>query len=633
MIRIQNINKKYSAQEVLKNINLGFREKELVMILGPSGSGKTTLLNVMAGIEKSDAGDVYYGCENISKYNGKKLDYYRSNNISYIFQDYNLINYLTVDDNLLISSKLKGKKLSKESINAGLNTFGLYGSSKKTPLLLSGGEKQRVAILKSLLCDSKVLFGDEPTGALDSCNAEVVMDIFKEISRDRLVILVTHNEELAKKYADRIIRLKDGIVEEDTNPYFEKISLKYNIKKTRLNYFSAVKMAMKNLSTKKSRTYLTVLAFSVGLISLGLVLSLSKGFKQEIKTFEEKSLYNYPLIISEKGNDVNKAFTKKEEYQEGIINIREESSMEVTNKIDEELLSRVKKLDSNLVAGVSLYKKIDDEFIDYSIVNPTNDYFNLLFGNFPDNKKEVLLLLDSNNSISKSLAKYLKIVDENYESIIGKKIIVNKKTLKIVGIVQSDKAYFTDLSGILYSAEAFDNKIKDIYIFPQNYESKQKINELLKDYNIIDDSKTVVDLTSTFINGISYVLIAFSFISLFVSIIMIAIISYISVLERYKEIGILKTMGATARDIKRLFLSENILIGLLSSVISLEIISFLAKIINKYVVNEIGIKNIIVVSKEIIILMLFISITLTYIAGLIPARIASRKKVIDILKT
>ena len=295
MLKLKNVSKIYNNQKVLDNISLDLREKELVIILGESGSGKSTLLNIISAIEKPDSGDIIFGTENLIKINNKKLDYYRNNYIDYIFQSYNLINYLNILDNIILSSKIKKNKIKDNDIKEVLNKLRIDKVAKNDILTLSGGETQRGAIARTLLNNSKILLCDEPTGAVDSKNSLNIMNILKEISKEKLVIVVTHNESLAKKFAKRIIKIKDGKIIKDTDPYISNSKLKVNLKRNKLSYISTLNMSMKNMKFKKMRTFLTMLAFSISLISLSIVLSISSGFNKEIEKFEKETLFNYPL--------------------------------------------------------------------------------------------------------------------------------------------------------------------------------------------------------------------------------------------------------------------------------------------------------------------------------------------------
>ena len=633
MIRINNITKIYNKRKVLNNININFREKEFVAVLGPSGCGKSTLLNIISAIEKPDEGSLFLGNLNIFKLPKKKQDYYRNNYVNYIFQNYNLINYLNVLDNLLISNKLKGEKYNKEEMFKILNKLNIKNLSKKNINILSGGEQQRVAITRSLINNCNILLADEPTGALDSKSSINIMEILKELSKEKLVIMVTHNKELAYKYASRIITLEDGIIIKDSNPYNNINKNIYKLKKNKLSFCNSLLMSIKNIKNKRFRTFLITLAYSVGLISLALVLSISNGFNNEIKNFEKEVLYNYPIIISKESLSIDNIFENKNiTYQENKINVHKSNKI-ITNNIDDVLINKVEKINKNKINGIAYYKDINTSINDYLLVNHNNNYFDLLEGRYPVKENEILLLLDNNNSVNEIFAKKLNIENINYKEIIGQSIIINNKELLFTGIVKSNDNYYKESFGILYNSNIFEEEIISIEIFPKDYKSKQELKKYLKDYNIVDDSESVLKIIRNFVNTISYILIAFSIISLIVSIIMIFIVSYISVLERKKEIGILKTLGASSKDIKKLFLSENIIIGFLSSVITLEIVNVLGNLINNFIYKKIEISNIVNPTSKIILLIIIISITLSYISGLIPARIASKKKVVDILKS
>ncbi|MDD4407375.1 MAG: ABC transporter ATP-binding protein, partial [Bacilli bacterium] len=251
MIRLEKITKKYNERKVLNDLSINFREKEFVAILGPSGCGKSTLLNIISGVEKPDYGDLFLGDLNISKLNKKKQDYYRNNYISYIFQNYNLISYLNVLDNLIISSKLKGKDISKKEINNILCDLKIDKISKNNVKLLSGGEQQRTAIARSLTSEAKIILADEPTGALDSINSINIMEILKDLSKDKLVIMVTHNEKLARKYATRIIKMTDGKIINDNKLYRKINNNKYELKKNKLSLLNTIMMTFKNIKNKK----------------------------------------------------------------------------------------------------------------------------------------------------------------------------------------------------------------------------------------------------------------------------------------------------------------------------------------------------------------------------------------------
>ena len=346
------------------------------------------------------------------------------------------------------------------------------------------------------------------------------------------------------------------------------------------------------------------------------------GFNKELDSLNKSSFFNYPLVIS-KNNYVDN-FSNKVENKNGV-NVKKGSF--VTNEIDDKLISLVNNIDKKYVNGITYYRDIDYEFKSISYVNPSNNYFYLVSGRMPENKNEVMILYDEEDSISDKLYNYL---DVSNNGLINNIFKVNDKELIITGIVKSNNDYFKSLSGILYSNDLFDNEITDIYIYANNLNSKNKIKELLKDYEIFDNAEEVVNLIKKMVDGISLVLILFSVISLIVSMIMIFVISYISVMERNKDIGIYKSIGFRNKDIKNLFIVENLIIGMCSFYLTMIFILLVSNVINKFVYSYINFEHIMSLDILNIILLFFLSLILCYVASFIPAKIASNKKIVDI---
>lgn len=618
MLELKNICKKYD-REVLKKINLKFGNKGFICLVGESGSGKTTLLNIIGGLEQPDSGKVIFNGNNI-----KNIDssFYSNQLVSFINQNYNLIDKYTVLENILLPIELRRIR-SPCNVDNILKMLGIYSLKNKKVISLSGGEKQRVAIARCIVQNTRVILADEPTGALDSENAYGVMRILKNLSKQKLVIVVTHNIELANSFADDIIKIYDGKICSklkviNKNKYFK---IKCN-RKIKLSFIKLVKYAIKNLNNKLLRNILTILAFTIGLLSLGIVLSIKTGFNKELDSLNKSSFFNYPLVIS-KNNYVND-FSNKVENKNGV-NVKKGSF--VTNEIDDKLISLVNNIDKKYVNGITYYRDIDHEFKSISYVNPSNNYFYLVSGRMPENKNEVMILYDEEDSISDKLYNYL---DVSNNGLINNIFKVNDKELIITGIVKSNNDYFKSLSGILYSNDLFDNEITDIYIYANNLNSKNKIKELLKDYEIFDNAEEVVNLTKKMVDGISLVLILFSVISLIVSMIMIFVISYISVMERNKDIGIYKSIGFRNKDIKNLFIVENLIIGMCSFYLTMIFILLVSNVINKFVYSYINFEHIMSLDILNIILLFFLSLILCYVASFIPAKIASNKKIVDI---
>lgn len=618
MLELKNVCKKYD-RDVLKKINLKFGNKGLICLVGESGSGKTTLLNIIGGLEQPDSGKVIFNGNNI-----KNIDssFYSNQLVSFINQNYNLIDKYTVLENILLPIELRRIR-SPCNVDNILIMLGIYSLKNKKVISLSGGEKQRVAIARCIVQNTRVILADEPTGALDSENAYGVMRILKNLSKQKLVIVVTHNTELANAFADSIIKIADGKICNklnviNKNKYFK---IKYN-RKIKLSFIKLVKYAINNLNNKLLRNILTILAFTIGLLSLEIVLSIKTGFNKELDSLNKSSFFNYPLVIS-KNNYVDD-FSNKVENKNGV-NVKKGSF--VTNEIDDKLIGLVNNIDKKYVYGITYYRDIDYEFKSISYVNPSNNYFYLVSGRMPENKNEVLILYDEEDSISDKLYNYL---DVSNNGLINNVFKVNDKELMITGIVKSNNDYFKSLSGILYSNDLFDNEITDIYIYANNLKAKNMIKDLLKDYEIFDNAEEVVNLTKKMVDGISLVLILFSVISLIVSMIMIFVISYISVMERNKDIGIYKSIGFRNKDIKNLFIVENLIIGMCSFYLTMIFILLVSNVINKFVYSYINFEHIMSLDILNIILLFFLSLFLCYIASFIPAKIASNKKIVDI---
>ena len=306
MLEIKNITKIYKTgsftQKALDKVSINFRESEFVSILGPSGSGKTTLLNIIGGLDKYDSGDLVINEISTKKYKDRDWDSYRNHRIGFVFQSYNLIPHQSVLSNVELALTLSGisKKERRKRAVKVLKEVGLADHIHKKPNQMSGGQMQRVAIARALINNPDILLADEPTGALDSETSTQIMNLLKKISKDKLVIMVTHNPELANEYSNRIISLKDGKIIDDTNPYDgkENYESKYvKPKKTSMSFFTALTLSLNNLMTKKGRTFLTAFAGSIGIIGIALILSLSNGVDKYIERVQEDALTSYPLTL------------------------------------------------------------------------------------------------------------------------------------------------------------------------------------------------------------------------------------------------------------------------------------------------------------------------------------------------
>lgn len=315
MLQIKQIRKQYKTgdlvQTALDGVSLTLRDNEFVAILGPSGSGKTTLLNVIGGLDRYDSGDLIINGISTRKYSDRDWDSYRNHTIGFVFQSYNLIPHQTVLANVelaLTISGISGAERRRRATKA-LEDVGLGDQLHKRPNQMSGGQMQRVAIARALVNDPDILLADEPTGALDSDTSVQIMELLKEVAKDRLVVMVTHNPELAYAYANRIVRVKDGHIVDDTNPYEAPVALAEpkhrNMGKSSMSFFTAMSLSFNNLRTKKARTILTAFAGSIGIIGIALIMSISTGFQLYIDRIQEDTLSNYPLSITSESSDMS----------------------------------------------------------------------------------------------------------------------------------------------------------------------------------------------------------------------------------------------------------------------------------------------------------------------------------------
>lgn len=342
MLQVKNIHKQYKTgdliQTALDNVSLNLRDNEFVAILGPSGSGKTTLLNIIGGLDRYDKGDLIINGISTKKYKDRDWDSYRNHTIGFVFQSYNLIPHQTILANVELSLTISGLSKSKRREKAikALEQVGLANQIHKKPNQLSGGQMQRVAIARALVNDPDIVLADEPTGALDSDTSIQVMELLKKVAKDRLVVMVTHNPELAEDYATRIVNIKDGKILSDTNPYIiEKEKnpkpVHKNLGKTTMSFLTCLSLSFNNLKTKKGRTILTSFAGSIGIIGIALILSLSNGANIYIKSVEEDTLSEYPLQIQSTGIDMSSLLidtnNESEKQNEGDIAV----SKKITN--------------------------------------------------------------------------------------------------------------------------------------------------------------------------------------------------------------------------------------------------------------------------------------------------------------
>lgn len=768
MLQIKDVKKSYTTgdftQHALKGVSLDFRKNEFVAILGPSGSGKTTLLNIIGGLDRYDDGDLIINNKSTKKFKDTEWDAYRNNCIGFIFQNYNLISHISVLENVEMGMTLSGVSASKRKKKAleVLDRVGLKEHAHKKPNQLSGGQMQRVAIARALANDPDIILADEPTGALDSKTSVQIMELITEIAKDKLVIMVTHNPELAKEYATRIIELKDGELISDSNPIKaeEKNKKKFNIKKTAMSFATALNLSFNNIKTKKGRTLLTAFASSIGIIGIALILALSNGFDIQIDKFERDTLSSMPIMISSQAMEMN------EENMESMHNIVSPTGADAysddkyiypqkpmeetilhTNNITSDYVDYIEKIDNDLISGISYnratslniignvngtYRPIADQTFFASIPKKLDetstsgvieDNYDILAGNIPSNKNELILIIDSKNRVSTEVLNYFNLDIEqekiDFEKIIGQelKLVLNNDyyrslgdyytlntnyeelynsdsvvTLKIVGIARGKEGNMlvANGNGIGYTEELVEfvidnNKESEIVkkqqdvdynvltgekfaeedgkstketflsylgadsipmlisIYPKDFDSKDQIIEYLDDYNekkndeekilYTDMGSMISSLSGGIMDAITVVLIAFSSISLVVSSIMIGIITYISVLERTKEIGVLRALGARKKDIRRVFNAETFIIGISSGTLGIIIARLLVFPANAIIKNLTDLADVAKLNPLHAIMLIAISVLLTVIGGYIPAKVASKKDPVESLRS
>ena len=858
MLQCKNIVKDYVSGDgtvhALKDVTLSFRENEFVSILGQSGCGKTTFLNIIGGLDQYTSGDLVINGKSTKDYKDKDWDTYRNHQVGFVFQSYNLIMHQSVLSNVELALTLTGvgKEERKKRAIEALKQVGLSDQIHKKPTQMSGGQMQRVAIARALVNNPDIILADEPTGALDSATSIQIMNILKEIAKDKLVIMVTHNPELADTYSSRIIRLKDGKVQSDSNPYVdeEKKNDLSVLKKPSMSFKMACSLSLNNLMTKKARTFLTSFAGSIGIIGIALIMSLSNGMQTYIDTMENDTMASYPIEIQSNSSDMSSLMStmmgmgkKSKSHSDSKIHSRPyvEDVLESLSSSKKNNLSAFKSFiesnqgksirksakaieydynlnlqvyneqtDSGLVQvspnglldklGMSDMMSLQSQFMDSS--STTNDEvwlslpeskklrddeYQLVDGKWPEQYNEVVLEVDENNEITdyalyslgllnqddlvknyneilkgntdnisktnlKSYSKdellnlkfklvlnsdlYQKVngvwIDQSDDETYMKEVVANSPEIKVVGIIKpSDSTVSkTTMGGVYYTKDMekyVTGKTKDseivqeqeanpniniftglefssgesismsnltdeqkmqlssmsqeelmnyintyndnvnatyesnltklgvvdystpskISLYASSFDGKEKLGDLITKYNKKQEKAdkksnvityndfigTMLSSVTSVVNIISYVLIAFVSVSLIVSSIMIGIITYISVLERTKEIGILRSIGASKKDISRVFNAETFIIGLISGGLGILITLILNIPISMVVENMTRVSNIAKLPLLGGLGLILIDLVLTVIAGLIPARIASKKDPVEALRS
>ena len=801
MLKLEGITKDYKSGDgvvhALKGINLEFRRTEFVSILGHSGCGKTTMLNIIGGLDRYTDGDMSIDGVSTKKYKDVDWDTYRNIRIGFVFQSYNLIQHLTILDNVAMAMTLSGVGLAERKRRAeeALRIVGLEGQMKKLPNQLSGGQMQRVSIARAIVNNPEIILADEPTGALDSATSVQIMELLKEISRTKLVIMVTHNRELAEQYSTRIVSVKDGEIVGDTMPYdgsdesstekkveFEVTDKekKKKLKKSSMSYSTAIKLSFKNLMTKKGRTLMTSIAGSIGIIGVCLVLAISNGFSNYVNELQQTVLAGYPVQIAQETFDTNVLLNMfmggtsgsdgRTQYpdKDTVIQYNPSemiSSAVIENDFGQDYIDYVNKVKENGWASSVTYSYGMDTTVigktvnalgaeNYEKVNPSGGFemsglivpkadigwsemigdkefimsqYDLVAGTFPQNKNQVILVVDSYNQANVSVLLGLGFrssqKEVSFDDIVGTKlrVVANddlyvegenglfaEKTdsvdlkelylapesetnleIEVVGVLRPKEGTQLALlsTGINYTSELTQYLLdvnsksriveaqsantstdvttgmpfteKDTYrkamqkiggdstptgmnIYPKDFSGKEKIIAYLDQWNAdnpdsevvyVDMSEMATSMLNEIIRIISIVLVCFAAISLVVSSVMIGIITYVSVVERTKEIGILRSLGARKIDISNVFNAETFIIGLLAGVIGVIVTYILSIPINLIIFNLVEIGTLCMLSPWHALIMIVVSFVLTLVAGLVPSSVAAKKDPVEALRT
>ena len=772
MLQLKDLRKSYhvgdTVTHALDDVSISFRNQEFVAILGPSGSGKTTLLNVVGGLDRYDSGDLIINGKSTKNFKETDWDAYRNNSVGFVFQNYNLISHLSIIANVELGMNLSGVSATERHKRAmdALTQVGLKEHISKNPNQLSGGQMQRVAIARALANDPDILLCDEPTGALDTETSEQIMKLIKELSKDRLVVMVTHNPKLAQEYATRIVNFQDGKILNDSNPFIPKEEKDtFKLKRTKMSYWNAIKLSFTNIMTKKGRTTLTAFASSIGIISIAVVLALSNGFQKQIDTTMSKALAKYPVTINQTATDASSVADRDESEKNvknrGYLTVEKDKMQESThqNKINPEYVNYIKKINPNYANNISYQRGINMNLltrsqnkikrVQFSPVSTSSDSsqaaaqmrmqaisatglgssvfpttlnssksnflkenYQLLSGAWPHKATDLVLVTDNENKLNINIIKNLGLKAKageklNYQKFVGKKFKVvdnddyyqklptgmflpqkisnsmydNSKTqMQIVGVIRPKDENSMALlsSGIAYSDQLSQKIIKknkkseivraqkkaeqnvmtgqdmnarekkqmlqsiggstiptSIMIYPNDFDAKDKVLDYLDRWNqgkkkkdkiiYTDMSRAVTSMTGGLLNGVTTVLVAFAAISLVTSMIMIGILTYTSVLERTKEIGILKALGARKKDITRVFDAETFILGVFSGILGVVVAWLLVFPINSILYSITDLANVAQLNPIHALILILISTVLTMLGGHLPARMAAKK--------
>ena len=644
VLSLNNVKKSYKLGDgtefpVLKGINVSFEKGELVSIIGESGSGKSTLMNIIGGLDSKFEGEVLVDGKNIGSFTEKELDIYRKNKIGFIFQSFNLVPHLTILDNVALALTLSNVKRSEQVERAKelLEKVGLKDHIHKKPNQLSGGQMQRVAIARALINDPEMIVADEPTGSLDSQTTQQILDIITQIAQEgKLVLLVTHSEHVAE-CSSRVIRIADGQIVEDrqgitlTPKETDETAKTKEISKN-LNFAGAIKLAFKNMKEKKMRNILVAVGASIGIMSIMLMLSIGNGIKTYIRDTME-SLAN-PLAIE---------VTMPEEEDTPTMGPEAFLSNTYFTQEDIDRLNAVEHVSateehfSAFAMGTAI-ASIDDKQAPLMMVSTLSQYneYDLVEGTMA-NKNEIIINkavkeeLGMDDIVGKTITVSVQV--DNRQIVIDTVVsgVLSDETSPMSGGMSQVYLYYDDLKQAC-AEQDYDLMPTSIMLIADMEENVDGIKSTVTDMGYGSSmQETMVETFTTMLDLFTGVLAGIAGISLLVSAIMILVVLYISVVERTREIGVMKAIGARRKDIRRIFISESFILGLAGGIIATVITFIIMFIGNAVIQSHFGV-NMILISPYYVLFGIGISILISVLSGTLPAAKAAKLDPVESLR-